>query len=52
MNLIDYLLIAVIVVAVHHAMGRVIKNKGGCCGDCSGCASKCKKREENFHETD
>ena len=45
MTLLDYLLIAGIVLAVGLALRTWIRNrkKGKCCGDCSNCGGSCGK---------
>lgn len=50
MNIYDYILIGVLVAALHRAVGYIVKHKGSCCGDCSQCGTNCNKREEDFHE--
>ncbi len=42
MNLIDYILIAVIALLFIAAVRSSVKKKG-CCGDCSKCCKNCKK---------
>ena len=46
MHLIDYILIAALIVAVVFAVRHIRKKKrGSCCGDCASCGRYCDHRE-------
>ena len=51
MNVFDYLIIALVALAVGFAIYKTVKKKpGGCCGDCANCATRtpdCNTEQKN-----
>lgn len=45
MSILDWILVALVVVGLFFAIRHIIKHKGGCCGggSCSGCCGNCSK---------
>jgi len=48
MGAVDYILISVIAAVLVFAVWLYIRGrkKGGCCGNCAGCAAECSSRKE------
>ncbi|MDY4082023.1 MAG: FeoB-associated Cys-rich membrane protein [Candidatus Metalachnospira sp.] len=51
MSLLDWILVAAVIIGLYFAVRHIIKHKGGCScsggcsGNCSSCTDKCKKNK-------